>query len=116
MSGNPIAEKRIKAMLNGELMTAYRKSVKRLSTKDLVIFVDGASNGAVVDVFTRQSLLEQPSLPPVLLGKLRRSAREVSHLIKDSDEAFWLVAAFDDLDEVTCVAINSKMLLPGGTA
>lgn len=107
-------ETRARALVDDKLIRAYWEAVEHYKTKDLVLIYAVGDAQYPVRAFVREELLSS-SLPADLKAKVAEPASSTSSRPAGTDATFWLLALFSD-DEAVCLAVNAKLMAPGGRA
>lgn len=113
--GRAALEARIRAMIDDQLIASYWDATKHFGTTDLVIIFDESEKSHPVSASSRMKLLASPNVPEALTSRIARPAVEAAKMLTASQAAFWLVVFFEDGESGT-VAVNAKLLAPGGHA
>ncbi len=110
-----VLESRIKALVDDRLIAAFWDAAAHFKTRDIVLVFDESQEVDPVSCLNREAFLTGTHLPDSIRIKLNRPAKDAAVHLKNSDTAFWLLAMFTD-GESACVAVNAKLLAPGGNA
>ena len=110
----PDLETRAKALVDDKLFRAYWEAVEHYKTRDLVLIYAVGDARYPVRAFVRDELLAS-SFPADLKAKVAAPACDASSRPASSDATFWLLAIFSD-EEAACLAVNAKLMAPGGRA
>ncbi len=102
-------ESRVQALIDEDLLMAFWEGVDFYKTKDLVLFYNTHKTEDPVTVYVREKFLASPGIPASLKSKFDIPAMETSVEFKNSEGAFWLLAAFSG-GELASAAINSNLL------
>jgi hypothetical protein len=108
-------EARVNALVDDRLFKAFWDAVAHFNTTDLVLCLDERVKVDPVAVYVRDKLIKATDISESLREKLNKSARDVAFHLTVSETAFWFVPIFAD-GEMACVAINAKLIGPGGNA
>lgn len=100
-------ESRIQALVDDDLFRAFWDAVDFYKTNDLVLFYNTNKTEDPVTVYVREKFLTSPGIPASLKSKFEVPAMETSSSFKNSEGAFWLLAAFKG-GEVASAAINAN--------
>jgi hypothetical protein len=110
----PDLESRAKALVDDKLIRAYWEAVEHYGSRDLVLIYAVGDTRYPVRAFVREELLSS-TLPEDIKAKVAAPASDASPRPADSDATFWLLALFSD-EEAACLAVNAKLMAPGGRA
>lgn len=110
----PDLDGRAKALVDDKLIRAYWEAVEHYKTRDLVLLYAVGDTRYPVRAFVREELLAS-TLPDDIKAKVAAPASDATSRPADSDATFWLLAIFSD-EEAACLAVNAKLLAPGGRA
>ena len=110
----PDLEGRAKALVDDKLIRAYWEAVEHYKTRDLVLIYAVGDARHPVRAFVREELLAS-TLPADIKSKVANPASNASTRPASSDATFWLLAIFSD-EEAVCLAVNAKLIAPGGRA
>jgi hypothetical protein len=108
-------ESRVNALVDDRLFKAFWDAVAHFKTNDLVLFFDESKEVDPVTAHVRDKLITAADAPESLRKKLNKPARDAAIRLTASETAFWLVVMFTD-GEMASVAINAKLVGPGGNA
>lgn len=108
-------ESRVHALVDDRLFKAFWDAAAHFKTTDLVLFFDESQEVDPVTAYVRVKLIAAADAPEYLKMKLNRPARDTAVHLSASESAFWLVVNFSD-GEMASVAINAKLVGPGGNA
>lgn len=111
---DPDLEGRAKALVDDKLIRAYWEAVEHYKSKDLVLIYAVGDRRYPVRAFAREELLAS-SFPADIKAKMAGPASDASSRPASTDAAFWLLAIFSE-EEAVCLAVNAKLLAPGGHA
>jgi hypothetical protein len=111
---DPDLESRAKALVDDKLIRAYWEAVEHYKTRDLVLIYAVGDTRHPVRAFVREELLSS-TLPSDIKAKVAKPASAATSRPASSDATFWLLAIFSD-EEAACLAVNAKLLAPGGRA
>lgn len=106
----------VRGMVDEDLMGAYWRATKDLNSRDLVLFLDIASETLHVDV--RENILqlaEHPDAPYDLLDYMKEPAIQVVDPTPGTLSAFWFVVELPD-EQMVCLAVNATYMQRGGEA
>ena len=109
---HPDLEGRAKALVDDKLIRAYWEAVQHYKTRDLVLMYAAGDARYPVRAFVREELLSS-TLPEDIKAKVAEAASSASSRPASSDATFWLLALFSD-EEAVCLAVNAKLMAPGG--
>lgn len=115
MAANGNLDARVRSIVDDRLFSAFWSAVQHFKTRDLVLIFDTSLKVDPVTALPRSRLADDPNSPLVFRQKLVKPAVEAATELTDSETAFWLVAFFSD-EETAIVAVNAKLLAPGGHA
>lgn len=108
-------ETRVHALVDERLFKAFWDAATHFKTTDLVLYFDESEEVDPVTAYVRDKLITAADVPEFLSKKLHKPARATAVHLTDSETAFWFVVMFND-GETVCVAINAKLMGPGGNA
>ena len=111
---HPDLESRARALVDDKLIRAYWEAVEHYRTRDLVLIYAVGDTRYPVRAFAREELLSS-SFPADLKAKVANAASEATTRSASGDATFWLLAIFSD-EEAACLAVNAKLVAPGGRA
>lgn len=111
---HPDLDTRAKALVDDKLIRAYWEAVEHYKTRDLVLIYAAGDTRYPVRVFAREELLSS-TLPADIKSRIADPASDASRRPGSSDATFWLLAIFSD-EEAACLAVNAKLMAPGGRA
>ena len=111
---HPDLESRAKALVDDKLIRAYWEAVAHYTTRDLVLIYAVGDSRYPVRAFAREELLSS-TLPADIKAKVAQAPSNATPRPASSDATFWLLAIFSD-EEAVCLAVNAKLMAPGGRA
>ena len=111
---HPDLESRAKALVDDKLIRAYWEAVEHYKTRDLVLIYAVGDSRYPVRAFAREELLSS-TFPSDIKAKVANPASDASTRPASGDATFWLLAVFSD-EEAACLAVNAKLMAPGGRA
>jgi len=109
---DPDLESRAKALVDDKLIRGYWEAVEHYQTRDLVLIYAVGDTRHPVRAFAREELLSS-TLPADIKAKVANAASTATSRPDGTDASFWLLAIFSD-EEAACLAVNAKLLAPGG--
>jgi hypothetical protein len=101
-------------LIDDKLIRAYWESVEHYKTRDLVLLYAVEDSRHPVRAFVREELLAS-TLPADIKAKVADPASDATSRPASSDATFWLLAIFSE-QEAACLAVNAKLMAPGGRA
>jgi hypothetical protein len=110
----PDLESRARALIDDKLIRAYWEAVEHYKTRDLVLIYAVGDTRYPVRAFAREELLSS-TLAADIKAKVAAPASDATSRSASTDAAFWLLAIFSD-EEAACLAVNARLLAPGGRA
>ena len=108
-------ESRVHTLVDDRLFKAFADAAAHFNTTDLVLVLDQSEDVNPLHAYSREKLIATPDIPEFLRIKLHKPARDTAVHLSAGDAAFWLVVFFTD-GESACVALNAKLIGPGGNA
>jgi hypothetical protein len=103
-------EAKVQALVDEDLLSTFWDAVDFFNTGDLILFYDTNKHEDRVTAYERHKFLASAGIPESLKIKFKEPAIQASEILKSSESAFWLLAAFNG-GELATAAISANLVL-----